>query len=137
MAEDTTQLLTAQDIKSRWIDALGPIPASDDQLSTLVAEAEGLMLDEFPDIPARIDKGTLKKRTVVRVGSRMVLRLLNNPDGSRTVQESAGEFSQSRTAAGDTLGEIYMSAHDRAELEDRTPTEREDPRAFTLLPRGA
>lgn len=135
MAEPT-RLLTADDVKGRWLSSLGPFPASDSEIEKHVEDAEGLILDEFPDIPERIEKGTLKKRTVVRVGARMVLRLLHNPDGARTTQESAGEFSQSRTIAGDTLGEVYLSEADRAELIDRSPATRKQPRAFTLLPRG-
>jgi hypothetical protein len=65
----------------------------------------------------------------------MILRVLHNPTGTRTEQEAAGEFSQSRTVAGDILGEVYMTDRDRAELVDRTPS-REIPRAFTILPRG-
>lgn len=129
-------LLTAQDVKGRWLSSLGPFPATDTELAEHVQDAEGLILDEFPDIPQRIADKTLKKRTVVRVGARMVLRLLHNPDGARTTQESAGEFSQSRTIAGDTLGEVYLSEADRAELIDRSPATRKQPRAFTLLPRG-
>ncbi|MGO2312312.1 MAG: hypothetical protein ACTIA5_01435 [Brachybacterium tyrofermentans] len=129
-------LLSPDDVKGRWLSSQGPFPATDTELKGHVEDAEGLILDEFPDIPKRIEEGTLKKRTVVRVGARMVLRLLHNPDGARTTQESAGEFSQSRTIAGDTLGEIYLSEADRAELTDRSPATRKQPRAFTLIPRG-
>lgn len=131
------QILAPQDVKSRWLSSMGPFPATDEELAGHVADAEGLILDEFPDIPDRIADGTLKKATVVRVGARMVLRLLNNPTGARTEQESAGEFSQSRTVTGDILGEIYLSDRDRAELTPREPSPRATPRAFTLLPRGA
>lgn len=138
MADSHDQpLLAPADVKGRWLSSLGPFPATDPELQRHVEDANGLILDEFPEIPARITEGTLKKSTVVRVGARMVMRLLHNPDGSRTTQESAGEFSQSRTVAGDTLGEIYLSPQDRDELTDRTPTQRAAPRAFTLMPRGA
>lgn len=135
MAEDPS-LLTTEDVKGRWLASMGPFPATDTELAEHVEDAEGLILDEFPDIPDRIAKGTLKKKTVVRVGARMVLRLLNNPTGARTEQESAGEFSQSRTVTGDILGEVYLSDRDRAELTDRSPATRTTPKAFTLMPRG-
>lgn len=135
MADDP-ELLTAGDVKKRWLSSMGPFPATDTELTEHVADANGLILDEFPDIPERISKGTLKKATVVRVGARMVLRLLNNPSGARTEQESAGEFSQSRTVTGDILGEVYLSERDRDELTDRDPPARALPRAFTLMPRG-
>lgn len=135
MAEDPS-LLTTDDVKGRWLSSMGPFPATDTELAEHVEDAEGLILDEFPDIPDRIAKGTLKKKTVVRVGARMVLRLLNNPTGARTEQESAGEFSQSRTVTGDILGEVYLSDRDRAELTDRSPATRTTPKAFTLMPRG-
>ncbi|WP_269363259.1 hypothetical protein [Brachybacterium paraconglomeratum] len=137
MADDEPTLLTPDDVKGRWLSSMGPFPATDAELAEHVADAQGLILDEFPDIPERIEKGTLKKKTVVRVGARMVLRLLNNPSGARTEQESAGEFSQSRTVTGDILGEVYLSDRDRDELTDRTPEKRAAPKAFTLLPRGA
>lgn len=133
---DPEPLLTPEDVTGRWLSSLGPFPASDAELKKHLEDAEGLILDEFPDIPQRITDKTLKKRTVVRVGARMVLRLLHNPDGARTTQESAGEFSQSRTVAGDTLGEVYLSEADRAELTDRSPATRKQPKAFTLIPRG-
>lgn len=133
---DPEPLLTPEDVTGRWLSSLGPFPASDAELKKHIEDAEGLILDEFPDIPQRITDKTLKKRTVVRVGARMVLRLLHNPDGARTTQESAGEFSQSRTVAGDTLGEVYLSEADRAELTDRSPATRKQPKAFTLIPRG-
>lgn len=135
MADDPT-LLTPDDVKGRWLSSMGHFPATDAELSKHVQDAEGLILDAFPDIPKRIADGTLKKATVVRVGARMVLRLLNNPSGARTEQESAGEFSQSRTVTGDVLGEVYLSDRDRDELTDRNPPARATPRAFTLMPRG-
>lgn len=130
-------IVTIQDIKNRWLDGLGDIPASDQQLETFVGDAEGMILDEFPDIPERIADGTMKKDTVVRVASRMVLRVLRNPSGARTVQESAGEFSQTHTVAGDTLGEVYLTAQDRDELSAARRRERTTPKAFTVMPRGA
>lgn len=129
-------LLTPDDVKGRWLSSMGPFPATDEELAEHVEDANGLILDEFPDIPDRLAKGTLRKSTVIRVGARMVLRLLNNPSGVRTEQETAGEFSQSRTVTGDVLGEIHLSDRDRAELTDRTPTDRTAPKAFTLMPRG-
>lgn len=135
--DEAPVLLTPDDVKARWLSSMGPFPATDKELTKHVQDAEGLILDEFPDIPDRIADGTLKKATVVRVGARMVLRLLNNPSGARTEQESAGEFSQSRTVTGDVLGEVYLSDRDRDELTDRTPAKRPTPKAFTLLPRGA
>lgn len=133
---DPEPLLTPADVKGRWLSSMGPFPATDSELEKHVADAEGLILNEFPDIPARIEKGTLKKSTVVRVGARMVLRLLNNPTGARTEQESAGEFSQSRTVTGDILGEVYLSDRDSAELTEKNPSPRATPKAFTLMPRG-
>lgn len=130
------ELVTADDVKARWLTSLGPIPATDEELATLAEDAEGLILDEFPDIPERITDGRMKKATVVRVAARMVLRLLRNPEGTRTVQESAGEFSQSRTSTGDILGEVYLSEQDRSELTDRTPAGRRTPKAFTVMPRS-
>lgn len=129
-------LLDPADVKGRWLSSMGPFPATDAELQKHTEDAEGTILDEFPDIHARITAGTLKKSTVIRVGSRMVLRLLNNPTGARTEQESAGEFSQTRTVTGDILGEIYLSDRDRAELTERSPATRATPKAFTLMPRG-
>ena len=116
---DELLYVSVEDVKNRWLDALGPLPASDQQLLTLIEDAEGMILEAFPDIPARITDKRLRKSTVVRVASRMVLRVLRNPDGTRTVQESAGGVLQSRTTSGDILGEVYLTDQDRSELADR------------------
>lgn len=128
-------LFTPDDVKGRWLASSGDFPATNEELANHVADAESLILDEFPDIRTRLTDGTLKQATLVRVGTRMVLRLLHNPDGARTAQESAGEFSQTRTVAGDVLGEVFLSDRDRAELAPK-PASRTAPKAFTLIPRG-
>lgn len=136
MADDTP-FITADEVKGRWLKSQGEFPATDDQLQNLIADAQDAILREFPDILERIadpDDG-LKMSTLKRVTARMVLRVLRNPDGARTVQESAGEFSQTRTVAGDYLGEIELTDQDRADLAAR-PATRATPKAFTLMPRG-
>lgn len=118
---------TVEDVKSRWLT--GAIPATDAQLETLIGDAEDIILGEFPnaetDVPAA--RGA-------RVVARMVLRVLRNPEGVRTVQESTGPFGGSTTFGGDNPGELYLTDDDRRDLGGK----RSSGRAFTVstIPAG-
>lgn len=116
---------TPTDVRDRW---LGPKPlaATDEQLETLIGDAEDTILREFPDVQARIDASTLPLARVVKVVCRMVIRSVRNPEGFRQTQEGAGPYQVSRTFGGDEPGEIYLSDEDRAEL---APQRR---RAFSI-----
>ena len=117
---------TPQDVRDRW---LGPtsIPATDEQISTLIGDAEDTILRVFPDIQDRIDGGELPLSRVVKVVCRMVIRHLRNPEGIRSQQEGAGPFQVSRTWGGSEPGALWLTDEDMAEL---APGRRG--RAFTI-----
>lgn len=116
---------TPTDVRDRW---LGPnsLTATDEQLATLIGDAEDTVAREFPDVQARIDAGTLPLARVVKVVCRVVIRRLRNPEGIRQTQEGAGPYQVSRTYGGDEPGELYLTDDDRAEL---APQRR---RAFSI-----
>jgi hypothetical protein len=123
---------TVQDVKARWLT--GEVPATDAQVQTLVDDAEDLVLSEFPGMETLVADGTVRQSTVVRVVSRMVLRVLRNPDGIRQIQETTGQFTGSQTYAGDNPGEVYLTDQDRRDLTGKRGARR----AFTVstIPRG-
>lgn len=106
---------TSQDVRDRWL-APQPIPASDAQLQILIADAEDVIIREYPDIQSRIDNGDLPLARVVRVVARMVIRVLRNPQGIRQVQQTAGPYQAATTYGGDEPGELYLADEDHADL---------------------
>lgn len=123
---------TVEDIKSRWLT--GTIPATDAQLTVLIGDAEDIILGEYPTIEASVSGGDVPLVRVVRVVSRMVNRVLRNPEGLRTVSEGTGPFQGSTTYGGDNPGELYLTDDDRRDLGGK----RTGGRAFTVstIPAG-
>lgn len=112
---------TVEDVKSRWLT--GAVPATDGQLLTLIEDAEDIILGEFPNVAVDVPEGR-----VVRVVARMVMRVLRNPEGHRTVAEATGPFSGSTTFGGENPGELYLTDDDRRDLGGK----RSSGRAFTV-----
>lgn len=123
---------TADDVKGRWLT--GEIPATDTQLVTLIGDAEDIIVGEFPNIQADIDAGAVPMGRVARVVSRMVIRLLRNPEGLRQVQETTGPTAGGYTYGGDHPGELYLTDDDRRDLAGKKAGRR----AFTVstIPSG-
>lgn len=122
----------ADDVRARWVS--GDLPASDEVVDTLIADAEDALAAAIPGLPALIEGGTIPHDRAIRVVSRIVIRLLRNPDGVRTLQETTGQFSGSTTYAGDTLGEIVVTDADRRELLGKGTARGR--RAFSFSPEG-
>lgn len=120
-----------KDVTDRWPSSEAP-PLDDEQIATLVGDAEDLIEREFSDVPARVASGAIPKRRITRVIARMLIRLMRNPEGLRTVQQGEGSFSGSLTYAGDHPGEVYLTDEDRRDLADRVGAAR---RAFGIRPR--
>lgn len=120
------------DVEARWLDGALPVPAL--AVETLIGDAEDAVRAGLPEIDGLIAAGTVDKGRVVRVVARMVIRLLRNPQGIRTVQETTGHYGGSTTYAGDNLGEIVFTDQDRRELLGK-PVAR-GRRAFTITPGG-
>lgn len=121
---------TIDEVHARWLD--GDIPASDDVLWTLIRDAEDALTVAIPGLPDRVTSGEIPAERVSRIVSRMLIRLLRNPTGVRTVQETTGQFSGTTTFAGDSLGEIQVTDADRRELLGKSVGRR----AFSIMPGG-
>ena len=124
--------VTAQDVRSRL---LTDDDFTDEQLGVLVEDAEDVILRQLPEIPRWVDAGQVRVRTIQRVVSRMVQRVLRNPEGIRTISDTTGPYGGSTTFAGDNPGELYLSDDDRKEL---TPAGLgAGRRAFSVMPNYA
>lgn len=85
---------TPQDIIDRWVG--NDVPTDLDLVQALINDAEAVILAEYPKIQDRIDDESLPLATVVMVESRMVMRLLRNPEGLTYWQQTTGPFGQAR-----------------------------------------
>lgn len=85
---------TPQDILDRWVGS--DLPTDLDLVQALINDAEAVILAEYPKIQDRIDDDELSIATVVMVASRMVSRLLRNPEGLTYWQQTTGPFGQAR-----------------------------------------
>jgi hypothetical protein len=94
-----------QDIIDRWVGA--DVPQDEDLIDTLIFDAEVVIKSAYPRIQERLDALTLSLDVVKFVVSRMVIRVLRNPDNLGTHQQSTGPFSESRTYRGET--DIWLS----------------------------
>ena len=86
---------TPQDILDRWVG--GGAPTDTDLLSALILDAEAVVLAEYPGIQARIDNSEISESVVVMVVSRMVTRILRNPENLTYWQQNTGPFGQGRS----------------------------------------
>lgn len=104
---------TPQDILDRWVGS--DKPTDEDLIQALINDAESVILAEFPAIQTRIDNDELPLATVVMVVSRMVSRLLRNPENLSYYQQTTGPFGQARNyGAGNT--DIWLSDNELALL---------------------
>lgn len=108
---------TFADVTSRWIG--NDVPTDETLVETLLGDAEQIVLATYPGIQARIDAETLPVERVVMVVVAMVTRLLRNPEFVRTVQETVGAFSQSRTFLGNDSG-LFLTDSEVAILRPDT-----------------
>jgi hypothetical protein len=81
-------------------------------LEALINDAEQIILSEFPKIQDRIDDDTLSEDLVVMVVSRMVTRVLRNPDNASYIQQNIGPFNQARNFVGQEV-DIFLSQDER------------------------
>ncbi len=89
-----------------------------DWVEVLIADAENVLRDELPGLPARLSDGRTSTETVIRVVAGMVLSVLRNPSGY--TQQTAGEFSYSYAGNPNTAGGVLrLSAQDRRALIGR------------------
>lgn len=101
-----------QDITDRWVG--GGVPTDADLMQALINDAEAIILSEYPAIQGRIDDNLLPLGTVKLVVSRMVSRVLRNPDSVSYWQQTTGPFGQARNF-GDNV-DIWMNDQERSML---------------------
>lgn len=99
--------VSPQDILDRWVGS--GAPDDEDLTQALINDAESVVLAEYPRIQDRINDATLPLSTVVMVVSRMVMRVLRNPEGLSYSQMSTGPFSQGKNY-GTGNADIWMTS---------------------------
>lgn len=103
---------TLDDVADRWV---GPGAPTDTVLvDALIADAEHVILAEYPLIQDRIDSAALSADTVKMVVVRMVTRVLRNPENLAYSQQTTGPFGQGRTFGNDR--DIWLTPDERALL---------------------
>lgn len=101
------------DVTDRWVGAGAPTDSA--LVDALIADAEAVILSEFPAIQGRIDAGTLSLQVVQLVTVRMVTRVLRNPEGLTYWQQNTGPFGQARNY-GTTDQDIWLTADEEEML---------------------
>jgi hypothetical protein len=101
---------TFTDVTSRW--AGSNVPTDEEMVSELIADAEAVILSEFPKIQDRITAGTLPVRNVTIAVVRMVSRVLRNPDNLTYWQQQTGPYGQARNF-GTAGSDIWLSDEEK------------------------
>lgn len=122
--------VTTQDVLDRW-PSDESAPMDTDWIENQIFDAEDAIVREMPDVPDRLTSGAIPQRRLARVISRMIVRLMRNPEGLRTVQLGSGSFSTNNTYGGDHPGELYLTDEDRRDLSGPGASSR---RAFAISP---
>ena len=104
---------TPQDIIDRWVG--NDVPTDTALMTALIADAESVILSEYPGIQTRIDDLELPLNTVTMVVVRMVTRLLRNPENLTYWQQQTGPFGQARNY-GTGNGDIWMTDNELSML---------------------
>jgi len=107
---------TPQDIIDRWVG--NDVPTDVDLMTALIADAESVILSEFPLIQTRIDDDELPLNTVIMVVCRMVTRLLRNPENLTYWQQQTGPFGQARNY-GTGNGDIWLTDNELSLLSPK------------------
>lgn len=94
-----------QDILDRWVGE--DVPEDGELIDTLISDAEVVIKAAYPRIQERLDAETLSLDVVKFVVSRMVIRVLRNPENLGTHQTTTGPFGEMRTYRGQS--DIWLS----------------------------
>lgn len=101
---------TPEDILDRWVGS--GAPTDEDLLQALINDAEAIVLAEYPKIQERINDNELPLEMVKMVVSRMVTRVLRNPDSVSYLQQMTGPFSQAKNFGTENV-DIWMSENEK------------------------
>ena len=102
--------VSPQDILDRWVGA--GAPDDEDLVQALINDAEAIVLAEYPRIQDRIDSKAMPLGTVVMVVSRMVMRVLRNPEGLSYWQMNTGPFGQGKNYGSNGGVDIWMTSEE-------------------------
>lgn len=96
----------------------------------LIDKAEGILLDEIPNLQARITAGRTKVDSVQSVIEDMVVRVLRNPNALRQIGIDDGTATIDQTISS---GQLYVSDAELARLrKDVTAKSRAAVRSIRL-----
>lgn len=112
-----TAFATTADVAAAW----RPLAPDESTFAEFwLEQASEMIRDEFVTVDDRITAGSLSAVIVKGVAVAMVIRLMKNPDGMRSVQESIEDYSVTRTRdSALSAGELYMSESERRRLTRR------------------
>ncbi len=120
----TNTLATAEDVRNAWLGP-GKLNADDGKIDTWLGKAERELRNRVDDLTARLDAeaaetpaSTRLHDLVVDVVVDMVIRKLQNPDGTRSRTKGTGPFNRAVTYGGDNPGALEPTD---AELEKLKP----------------
>jgi hypothetical protein len=108
---------TPQDVLDRWVGS--DAPTDTDLVQALINDAEAVILTEYPRIQERIDDNELPLSSVVMIVSRMVTRLLRNPENLSYWQQNVGPFNQARNY-GNGGTDIWLTENEKQMLSPNT-----------------
>lgn len=120
-------ITTTEDVRRRWVMPT-EFPIADAVLETLIEDTEDTIESAVPGVLLRAQKGELPEGRLQKIVSRVIIRVLRNPEGIRSIQETTGPFSGSTTFGGDDPGETYLTDKDIRELSGV----RQRGKAFTV-----
>ena len=104
------------DVRDRWL-LNDPFPIEGDaKLETLIEDAEDTIEGAVPGVTLRVQRGELSPDRFRKIVARVIIRVLRNPEGVRSIQDGTGPFSGSTTYGGDDPGEMYLTDKDIREL---------------------
>lgn len=119
---------TPADVEARWVGS--SLPATNAVITALIADAEAIVLAEYPGIQARIDDNTLSESVVVMVVCRMVARVLRNPEALTYWQQNTGPFGQGKNYGSDN-SDIWLT---QQEIDLLAPKSRGKAYSINLAP---
>lgn len=107
---------TPQDIRERWIG--DDVPDNDQLLRALIQDAEAIILSTYPSIQGRVDAAKLSASVITFVTSRMVIRVLRNPDNATYSSTTTGPFTSAKNVGN---VDLWMTEDEEEMLSPITP----------------
>ena len=125
---------TVEDVKGRWlVDEELTVP--DAKIQNILDDAESLVNDRFPTLQQAVAHDRVQGTTPRRIVTRMVIRMLLNPSGRRSFNQTSGPHSVQETHGGDNPGEPVLTDDEADDLRSLLSTKiRAYPTTVSMLP---